>query len=60
MLVWITAFSTRSTNATLPVSLATSKNKVGVSSEVMDLRSAYGIYGVDGNLSNHRLYFYNK
>lgn len=34
--VWITAFSTRSTNATLPVSLATSKNKVGVSSEVAD------------------------
>ena len=34
--VWITAFSTRSTNAVLPVSLDVSKNKVGVSSEVAD------------------------
>lgn len=34
--VWITAFSTRSTNATLPVSLNVSKNKIGVDPGVAD------------------------
>lgn len=34
--VWITAFSTGSTAATLPVSLENSKDRVGVSSEVAD------------------------
>lgn len=34
--VWITAFSTRSTNATLPVSLSTSKEKVGVKESIAD------------------------
>ncbi len=34
--VWITAFSTRSTNATLPVSLRCSKQGVGVSDGVAD------------------------
>lgn len=40
--VWITAFSTRSTNATLPVSLDVSKNKIGVSEEVADFVIPFG------------------
>lgn len=34
--VWITAFSTRSTNATLPVSLSTSKEDIGVRENIAD------------------------
>ncbi len=34
--IWLTAFSTRSSNATLPVSLDVSKNKVGVSESTAD------------------------
>ncbi len=40
--VWITAFSTRSTNATLPVSLANSKERVGVSPSIADFVIPFG------------------
>ena len=40
--VWLTAFSTRSTNATLPVSLDVSKNRVGVSESVADFVIPFG------------------
>ncbi len=40
--VWITAFSTRSTNATLPVSLSNSKERVGVSESVADFVIPFG------------------
>lgn len=40
--VWITAFSTRSTNATLPVSLDNSKNRIGVSPSIADFVIPFG------------------
>ena len=40
--VWLTAFSTRSTNATLPVSLDVSKNRIGVSENVADFVIPFG------------------
>lgn len=40
--VWLTAFGTRSTNATLPVSLDVSKNRVGVSESVADFVIPFG------------------